>query len=123
MSEYEFWDELGNIFNAIVAYQHKTIEFNKRFVNPWLRLGTVFDQNDHNSDAILAARKAIEIDQENGSNWLSLGDVYFKMGSFDDAANAYGKAIELNPKLGWAYANLALTNATRQKYTDRKSVV
>ena len=118
MSEYEFWDELGNIFNAIVAYQHKTIEFNKRFVNPWLRLGTVFDQNDRNSDALLAARKAIEIDQENGSNWFSLGDVYFKMGSFDDAASAYIKAIELNPKLGWAYANLALTKATQQKYTE-----
>ncbi|HSG43169.1 MAG TPA: tetratricopeptide repeat protein [Anaerolineales bacterium] len=117
MSEYKFWDELGNIFNAIVAYQHKTIEFNKQFVNPWLRLGTVFDQNDHNADALLAAQKAIEIDHENGSNWLALGDVYFKMGSFDDAANAYSSAIELNPNLGWAYANLALVNATREKYS------
>jgi len=117
MSEYEFWDELGNIFNAIIAYQHKTVEFNKRFVNPWLRLGTVFDQEDHNSDALIAARKSIEIDEGSGTNWLSLGDVYFKMGSFDDAACAYGKAIELNPNLGWAYANLALTSATRQKYT------
>ena len=118
MSEFEFWDELGNIFNAIVAYQHKTIEFNKRFVNPWLKLGTVFDQADNNADALLASRKAIEIDKENGENWLSLGDVYFKMGSFDDAGNAYAKAIELNPNLGWAYANLALTNVTRQKYTE-----
>jgi len=118
MSEYEFWDELGNIFNAIVAYQHKTVEFNKRFVNPWLRLGTVLDQEDRNSDALIAAKKSIEIDEDNATNWLSLGDVYFKMGSFDDAACAYGKAIELNPKLGWAYANLALTNSTRQKYTD-----
>ena len=118
MSEFEFWGELGNIFKAIVAYQHKTIEFNKRFVNPWLKLGTVFDQTDNNADALLASRKAIEIDKENGENWLSLGDVYFKMGAFDDAANAYIKAIELNPNLGWAYANLALANVTRQKYNE-----
>ena len=40
------------------------------------------------------------------------------MGAFDDAANAYIKAIELNPNLGWAYANLALANVTRQKYNE-----
>ena len=95
MNDYEFWDELGNIFNAIVTYQHKTIEFNKRFVNPWLRLGTVFDQNDHNSDALIAARKAIEIDQENGANWLSLGDVYFKMGSLYLSINERFMVVKL----------------------------
>ena len=36
MSAYEFWDELGNIFNAIVAYQEKTIEFNKTIGNKFL---------------------------------------------------------------------------------------
>src|SRR5215510_1165490 len=118
MSEYEFWNELGNIFNAIVAYQQKTIEFNKRFVNPWLRLGTVFDQNDHNAESLQAHKKAIEIDQDSSANWLSLGDVYFKMGSFEDAADAYSKAIELNSKLGWAYANLSLTPATQQQCTE-----
>jgi tetratricopeptide (TPR) repeat protein len=118
MSDYEFWDELGNIFNAVVAYQQKTIEFNKRFVNPWIRLGAVFDQNDHNAEALTAHRRAIEIDQENPNNWLSLGDVHFKMGALDDAGIAYRKAIELNPKLGWAYANLALICATRQQYTE-----
>jgi tetratricopeptide (TPR) repeat protein len=118
MSAYEFWDELGNIFNAIVAYQDKTIEFNKRFVNPWIRLGTVFDQNDNNAEALVAHKKVIEIDKDNAANWLSLGDVYFKIGSFEEASASYSKAIELNPKLGWAYANLALTNATRQKYNE-----
>jgi tetratricopeptide (TPR) repeat protein len=118
MSDYEFWNELGNIFNAVVAYQRKTIEFNKRFVNPWIRLGTVFDQDDHNAESVQAYRKAIEIDPENASNWLSLGDVYFKMSSLDDAVDAYNKAIELNPKFGWAYANLALTRAAQQKYED-----
>jgi tetratricopeptide (TPR) repeat protein len=118
MSAYEFWDELGNIFNAIVAYQEKTIEFNKQFVNPWIRLGTVLDQNDNNAETLAAHKKAIAIDKDNATNWLALGDVYFKMGSFEEASASYAKAIELNPKLGWAYANLALTHATRQKYTE-----
>jgi len=118
MSEYEFWDELGNIFNAIVSYQQKTIEFNKRFVTPWITLGTVLDQNDHNAETLQAYKKAITIDEDNAANWLSLGDVHFKMGAFNDAASAYRKAIELNPNLGWAYANLALTCVTQQKYNE-----
>lgn len=118
MSAYEFWDELGNIFNAIVAYQEKTIEFNKQFVNPWIRLGTVLDQNDNIAETLAAHKKAIAIDKDNATNWLALGDVYFKMGSFEEASASYSKAIELNPKLGWAYANLALTHVTRQKYTE-----
>ena len=59
MSNYEFWDELGKIFNAVVAYQEKTIEFNKRFINPWIRLGNVFDKQDRNKEAISAYEKAI----------------------------------------------------------------
>ena len=77
MSAYEFWDELSNIFNAIVAYQEKTIEFNKRFVNPWVRLGTVLDQNDNNAETLAAHKKPIDIDKDNAANCLALGDVYF----------------------------------------------
>jgi len=73
MSNYEFWDELGKIFNAVVAYQEKTIEFNKRFINPWIRLGNVFDKQDRNEEAICAYQKAIEIDPNNAQNWYELG--------------------------------------------------
>ena len=62
MKDFEFWDELGNIFNAVVAYQQKAVEFNKRFVSPWIRLGTVFDKRDRNSEIVNAFIKAIEID-------------------------------------------------------------
>ena len=44
MNDYEFWNELGKIFNAVVAYQEKAVEFNKRFINPWIRLGNVFEK-------------------------------------------------------------------------------
>src|SRR5574340_1352492 len=105
MSNYEFWDELGKIFNAVVAYQEKSIEFNKRFINPWIRLGNVFDKQDRNTEAINAYKKAIELDPANPQNWYELGNIYFQMGSYEEAADAYNKVIELQPDSGWACSN------------------
>lgn len=118
MSDYEFWDELGKIFNAVLAYQEKTIEFNKRFINPWIRLGNVFDHQDHNREAIRAYQKAIEIDPDNAQNWYELGNVYFRSGAFEQAVQAFNKAIELNPELGWSFSNLALTLVTQGKFSE-----
>lgn len=115
MSNYEFWEELGKIFNAVVAYQEKTIEFNKRFINPWIRLGNVFDKQDRNKEAVDAYRKAIEIDPDNAQNWHELGNIHFKMANYDEAIEAFNKAIELDPAFGWAYCNLALTLVTQGK--------
>jgi len=117
MSNYEFWDELGNIFDAVVAYQQKTIEFNKRFINPWIRLGNVFDRQDRNQEAIQAFLKAIEIDPANAENWHELGNVYFKAASYEEAVNAYNKALELDAGLGWSYSNLALTFVSQGNYS------
>ena len=89
MNNYEFWDELGNIFDAVLAYQKKTVEFNNRFITPWIRLGNVFDRQDHNKEVIEGFQKATEIDPENVQNWIDLGDSYFKTGAFKDAANSY----------------------------------
>ena len=127
MSNYEFWDELGKIFNAVVAYQEKTIEFNKRFINPWIRLGNVFDKQDRNKEAVSAYEKAIEIDPDNAQNWYELGNVHFKMGHYEDAIAAFNKAIELEPGFGWAYSNLALTLVSQGKHMQaiplyRKSI-
>lgn len=109
MGSYEFWDELGKIFNAVVAYQEKNIEFNKRFISPWIRLGNVFAKQDQNKEAIEAYQKAIEIAPDNAENWFQLGNVHFKMESYKDAAEAFRKAIELDAAYGWAHSNLALT--------------
>src|SRR5512135_3693513 len=105
MSNYEFWDELGKIFSAVVAYQEKTIEFNKLFINPWIRLGNVFDKQDRDKEAVCAYEKAIEIDPDNAQNWYELGNVRFKMGSYDEAVAAFNGSIELQPGSGWAYSN------------------
>ncbi len=127
MSNYEFWDDLGKIFNAVVAYQEKTLEFNKRFINPWIRLGNVFDKQDRNKEAVSAYLKAIEIDPDNAQNWYELGNVHFKMGHYEDAVAAFNKAIELEPGYGWPYNNLALTFVSQGKHLQaiplyRKSI-
>ncbi|HEY5983906.1 MAG TPA: tetratricopeptide repeat protein [Anaerolineales bacterium] len=113
MSSYEFWDELGKIFNAVVAYQEKNLEFNKRFISPWIRLGNVFEKQDRNKDAINAYERAIEIDGGNPQNWFELGNLHFKMENYPEAVSALNKAIELDPTFGAAYSNLGLTLATR----------
>ncbi len=127
MSNYEFWDELGKIFNAVLAYQEKTAEFNKRFINPWIRLGNVFDKQDRNKEAVDAYEKAIEIDPANAQNWYELGNIHFKMACYEEAIDAFNRAIELDPAFGSPYSNLALTLVTQGKYVQaiplyRKSI-
>ena len=118
MSNYEFWDELGKIFNAVVAYQEKTVEFNKRFINPWIRLGNVFDKQDRNDEAIDAYQKAIEIDPKNAQNWYEAGNIHFRMGKYDEAIGDFKQAIELDPGFGWPYSNLALTYVSQGKFVE-----
>ena len=112
MSSYEFWEELGKIFNAVVAYQEKSVEFNKRFISPWIRLGNVFEKQDRNKEAISAYERAIEIDGSNAQNWFELGNIHFKMENYGEAIGAFNRAIELDAGFGWAYCNLALALVT-----------
>lgn len=113
MSNFEFWDELNKIFNAVVAYQEKSIEFNNRFITPWVRLGNVFDKQDRTREAIEAYKKSLEIQPANAQCWFDLGNSYFKIGEHDEAVLAFQRVIELDPSMGWAYSNLALVNVTR----------
>ncbi len=118
MSNYEFWNDLGKIFNAVVAYQEKSMEFNKRFINPWIRLGNVFDKQDRSSEAINAYKIAIELDPANAQNWYELGNAYFQAEAYEDAVEAYNKAIGLQSDSGWAYNNLAFTLVKQGKYAE-----
>ena len=118
MNDYEFWNELGKIFNAVVAYQEKAVEFNKRFINPWIRLGNVFDKQDRNEEAICAYEKALELDPANAQNWYELGNIHFREKNYDKAVEAYNKAIEFGPESGWSYNNLALTLVSQGKYAE-----
>lgn len=122
MSDYEFWKELGKIFNAVVSYQEKSIEFNKRFINPWIKIGNVFDQQDHQQEEVRAYTQAAEIDPFNAQCWIDLGNAHYRNQSYDDAVIAFQKAIELNPNMGWSYSNLAVIYAEQNKHLEAKAL-
>ena len=113
MSSYEFWDELGKIFNAVVAYQEKNLEFNKRFISPWIRLGNVFEKQDRNKEAINAYETG-DRDRRRQSAEL----VRARQHPFQDGELRRGdRALSTGPSnwirdFGLAYSNLALTLAT-----------
>ncbi|MDP2778739.1 MAG: tetratricopeptide repeat protein, partial [Anaerolineales bacterium] len=118
MSEYELWNDLDNIFNAVLNYQKKNIEFNDRFINPWVRLGNIYGRQNQNKEAVQAYQQATEIDPDTAQNWKDLGDSQFKNGDYLDANSSYKKAISLDPKAGWPLSNLALTLVTQGKYEE-----
>ena len=118
MNNYEFWNELGNIFDAVLAYQKKNIEFNKTFITPWVRLGHVFPQEDSNQKDLQAILHAVELDPENPQIWADLGVTFHKIGKLDDAVDAYRRAIELDPAAAWPKSNLALTLETQGKLQE-----
>jgi superkiller protein 3 len=109
MFELEFWKDLGNIFDAVMNYQKKNVEFNNHFINPWIRLGNVFERQDQANDAIQAYARAAEIDPNTTQNWINLGDAQFKQGAFSEANEAYRKAVILDPQAGWPLGNLAMS--------------
>lgn len=118
MNEYEFWNELGTIFDAVRSYQQKTIEFNKRFISPWLQLGNVFGQRDSLAETVQGLRQATELEPGNAQNWASLGDALSKAESYSEAVNAYKTAINLNPAEGSTICNLAAALAAQARYAE-----
>ena len=118
MSELEFWKDLGNIFDAVMNYQKKNVEFNNNFINPWIRLGNIFERQDQSNDAVQAYQRAIEIDPNTAQNWVNLGDTQFKTGALDEAIEAYRKAVILDPEAGWPLGNLALSLVTQGKIEE-----
>jgi len=121
MNTYEFWNDMDKIFDAIVAYQEKTIEFNKQFVNPWIKLGKVFDKQETN-ETIVAHKNAVQIDPGNPQNWYELAGAYTRAGNFEQAIQAYQRAIELGIESGELYKNLALSHVMTGKYQEAVSL-
>lgn len=112
----EFLDELGKIFNAVVAYQKKSTEFNERFISPWIHLGNVFENQDRGEQAISSLQKSIQNEPQNAGNWFELGNQQFRLKHFTAAADSFAKAIAINAGDGWSYSNLALALASQGKY-------
>jgi tetratricopeptide (TPR) repeat protein len=118
MSELEFWKDLGNIFDAVMNYQKKNVEFNNNFINPWIRLGNIFERQDQSNDAVQAYQRAAEIDPNTAQNWVNLGDAQFKKGEYAEAIESYRTAVMLDPEAGWPLGNLALSLVTQGKIEE-----
>ncbi len=118
MSELEFWKDLGNIFDSVMNYQKKNVEFNNRFINPWIRLGNVFERQDQANDAVQAYQRATELDPDSPQNWVELGDAQFKKGDYDEAVGSYNTAVTLDPEAGWPLGNLALSMVMQGKIEE-----
>ncbi len=118
MSDLEFWKDLGGIFDAVMNYQKKNVEFNQRFINPWIRLGNIFDREDQANDAVQAYQRAVEIDPNSAQNWNELGDAQFKKGDHEQAVESYSRAVMLDPEAGWPLGNLALTLVTQGRVEE-----
>jgi tetratricopeptide (TPR) repeat protein len=117
MNTYEFWNDMDKIYDAILAFQEKSIEFNKQFINPWVKLGNVFDKNE-SAEEIIAHKNAIEIDPKNAQNWYELANIYTRTGDFEKSIQAYKRAIELGFETGELYKNLALAYSITAKHQD-----
>jgi tetratricopeptide (TPR) repeat protein len=109
MSEFDLWSEIGTIYEDEAANAHqKVMELNRRFLNHWLRLGSVFEKKQKRQEAVQAYRRALELNGRSARIWNELANVYFNAGAYEDAVDAYLKAIELEPGYGWPYSNLGL---------------
>ena len=118
MSEFEFWKDIGNISEAILNYQKKNAEFNNRFINPWIRLGTFHATEDGGEEIARACKNATEIDPHSAQNWIDLGNERLKIGAYEEAVIAFRQAAALSPKDGFLLSNLALTLVLQGKYEE-----
>lgn len=118
MTSYEFWEELNKIFSAVISYQEKSIEFNNRFITPWIRLGNVFDKRDQSREKIDAYKKSLEMDPANVQNWIELGNLQMEANELEEALKSFKNAIALNPDLGWAYSNLGTVYMMMGEYEN-----
>ena len=107
MSEYELWNEIGNLYflsgaypSAIQAYT-KAIELDSGFGLPYSNLALVYVQQGQYERAIDLYRRSIELlsdSREKSISWNRLGTVYRQIKDYNKAVAAYQKADDLNPE-------------------------
>jgi tetratricopeptide (TPR) repeat protein len=106
MSEFEIWNELGDIHyntgaydQAVLIYQ-KVIAIDPSYSKSYCNLASIFIHQERYTEAIPMLQKGIEFTDEaigKACLWNQLGDAYRKLQDFGNAAISYRKAIELSP--------------------------
>jgi tetratricopeptide (TPR) repeat protein len=126
MSEYEVWNEIGNIYYNKGAYEKanraykKVIEINPANPEPFRNLASIFIIQGRFAEAIPMFQRAIELlDKpiDKAYLWNQLGDIYQKLEDHVNANVSYRNAIELDQDDSSFQKNLAEVEQASQLFT------
>jgi tetratricopeptide (TPR) repeat protein len=130
MSEFELWNELGNIYYKSGAYIQaihtcqKMIEIDPGCGMPYCNLASIYYCQGHYSEAVPLFVKGIEL-MDGASNkallWKQLGDTYRKLEDFGNASTSYLKAAELDPENPTFQENLAEVESASRIFESEPS--
>lgn len=107
MSEYELWNELGNLYFMSGAYNqathayHRSIQLDNDFGRPYSNLALTYVQQGRYEEAIDLYRRSIELladNSEKAISWNRLGNVYRHLKDYQQALVAFQKADDLDPE-------------------------
>ncbi len=107
MTGFDIWNELGNIYFKVGAFDEAIDAYNKAieldFRIGWLysNLGFAYVRKGKFADAIPMYEKSIELltnDEDKAVSWSRLGEVYQQLKQYEQAVQAYQKAVELAPQ-------------------------
>ncbi len=106
MAEHELWNELGNLYFMIGAYEQavqayrRSIQLDERFGRPYSNLALTYVRQGRYREAIDLYRRSLELlsdDREKAASWSRLGHVYRHLKDYHAAILAYQRADELDP--------------------------
>jgi tetratricopeptide (TPR) repeat protein len=103
----QIWNELGNIYYNIVAYDeainalNKALELDHSYGWTYNNLASIYIHKGSYAEAIPLLQKGIPLLRDSKDKallWNRLGDAYRRLDQPDQAAEAYKKAVELDPE-------------------------
>jgi tetratricopeptide (TPR) repeat protein len=103
----QIWNELGNIYYNIVAYDeainalNKAIELDHSYGWTYNNLASIYIHKGSYAEAIPLLQKGIPLLNESKDKallWNRLGDAYRRLDQPEKAAEAYQRAVELDPE-------------------------
>ena len=107
MSDYEFWNELGNLYLLTGAYEPaihayaRSIELNRKFGRPYSNMALALTRTGRYREAIELYHRGIELlsnDREKAVSWNRLGVLYSQIKDYQSAVIAYRQADHLDPE-------------------------
>jgi tetratricopeptide (TPR) repeat protein len=107
MSEYELWNELGNLYfmngayNQAVNAYHRSILLESGYGKPYCNLALTYVQQGRYAEAVELYRTSIELlrdNREKAISWNRLGNVYRHLRNYEEALVAFHRADELDPE-------------------------